>query len=121
MWAMPAPMSLDLRQRIVRRGRAWQLDPRSRATFCRQPVGGDQADAAGADDRQCRRRRALAAIVARCSSRMRPTSRGWSRRRPDITLAELQAELQRRVGIVAGLSTIHNALRRIGLRHKKSP
>jgi hypothetical protein len=27
--------------------------------------------------------------------------------------------LQRRFGVVAGLSTIHNALRRIGLRHKK--
>jgi transposase len=40
---------------------------------------------------------------------------------PDITLAELQAELQRRFGIVAGLTTLHNTLRRIGLRHKKSP
>ena len=40
---------------------------------------------------------------------------------PDVTLAELQAELRRRFGIVAGLSTIHNTLRRIGLRHKKSP
>jgi transposase len=39
---------------------------------------------------------------------------------PDITLAELQAELQRRLGIVTALSTIHYALRRIGLRHKKS-
>ena len=40
---------------------------------------------------------------------------------PDITLAELQAALRRRFGIVAGLTTIHNTLRRIGLRHKKSP
>jgi transposase len=40
---------------------------------------------------------------------------------PDLTLAELQRELQRRCGVRAGLSTIHNALRRIGLRHKKSP
>jgi putative transposase len=40
---------------------------------------------------------------------------------PDITLAEVQSELQRRLGVRAGLSTIHNALRRIGLRHKKSP
>ena len=40
---------------------------------------------------------------------------------PDITLAEIQTELQRRCGVRAGLSTIHNALRRIGLRHKKSP
>jgi putative transposase len=40
---------------------------------------------------------------------------------PDITLAELQTELQRRFGVVAGLTTLHNTLRRIGLRHKKSP
>ena len=39
--------------------------------------------------------------------------------KPDITLAELQAALQQGPGIRAGLSTIHNALRRIGLRHKK--
>jgi transposase len=37
---------------------------------------------------------------------------------PDLTLAELQTELQRRCGVRAGLSTIHNALRRVGLRHK---
>ena len=39
---------------------------------------------------------------------------------PDMTLAEVQAELHERTGIVAGLSTIHNALHRIGLRLKKS-
>jgi transposase len=37
---------------------------------------------------------------------------------PDITLAELKAELERRFGLAAGLSTIHNTLRRLGLRHK---
>lgn len=40
---------------------------------------------------------------------------------PDITLAELRAELEGRVGITAALSTLHNTLRRLGLRHKKSP
>jgi transposase len=35
---------------------------------------------------------------------------------PDLTLAELQTELQRRCGVQAGLSTIHNALHRLGLR-----
>jgi transposase len=40
-------------------------------------------------------------------------------RTPDLTLAEIRAELQRCCGVRAGLSTIHNALRRIGLRHKK--
>jgi hypothetical protein len=40
---------------------------------------------------------------------------------PDLTRAELQAQLQRRCGGVAGLTTLHNSLRRRGLRHKKSP
>jgi hypothetical protein len=39
---------------------------------------------------------------------------------PDSTLAELQAALERRLGIRAGLSPLHNALRRSGLRLKKS-
>ena len=40
---------------------------------------------------------------------------------PDLTLAELQTTLQQRCGVRTGLSTIHNALRRSGLRPKKSP
>jgi transposase len=38
---------------------------------------------------------------------------------PDLSLVELQAALQQRCGLRAGLSTLHKALRRIGLRHKK--
>ena len=38
----------------------------------------------------------------------------------DITLAEIRAELGRRVGVSPDLSTIHHLLRRLGLRHKKS-
>ena len=38
----------------------------------------------------------------------------------DVTLAEIQAELSRRVGVAPDLSTIHHHLRRLGLRHKKS-
>jgi transposase len=37
----------------------------------------------------------------------------------DITLAEIRAELSRRVGLWPDLSTIHHHLRRLGLRHKK--
>jgi hypothetical protein len=40
---------------------------------------------------------------------------------PGITLAELQALLQRRPGLVPGLSTLHRTLDRLGLRHEKSP
>jgi transposase len=39
----------------------------------------------------------------------------------DITLAEIRAALLRRVGLAPDLSTIHHHLRRLGLRHKKSP
>src|SRR5918999_4367085 len=35
-------------------GRGWQLDPRGRPPLCRQPIGRDQADAAGARDGECR-------------------------------------------------------------------
>jgi transposase len=38
----------------------------------------------------------------------------------DITLAEIQAELARHVGLTPDLSTIHHHLRRLGLRRKKS-
>ena len=39
---------------------------------------------------------------------------------PDITLAEIKAELARRLGLVVGLTAIHTALHRLGLRRKKS-
>jgi transposase len=68
------------------------------------------------------------AAPARCGGHRRPLLAPYESelRRlvattPNITLAELQAALQRRCGIIAGLSTIHNTLRRIGLRPKKSP
>ena len=38
---------------------------------------------------------------------------------PDITLAELQAELARRLGLSPALSTLHRTLYGLGLRHKK--
>ncbi len=40
--------------------------------------------------------------------------------RPGITLREIQAELRLRGVEVAALSTVHRALVRMGLRHKKS-
>ena len=117
---MPAPISLDLRRRIVRaveRGssireaaRRFAVSPsmaiklmqRLRATGSPAPAryGGHRRPLLGADEAE------IAALVEAT---------------PDLTLAELQAEIERRTGILAGLSTVHNTLRRIGLRHKKSP
>jgi hypothetical protein len=45
------------------RGRAGRFDPRRGAALCRQPVGGDQADAARALDRRRRARLAPAALL----------------------------------------------------------
>ena len=38
--------------------------------------------------------------------------------RPDITLAEIKAELER-LGVAVGLTAIHTTLHRLGLRFKK--
>jgi transposase len=116
---MPAPISMDLRLRIVgavERGssiraaaRRFAVSP-SAAIKLMQRV---RATGSAAPDRYGGYRRPL----------LRPhesTLRRLVETKPDITLAELQAALHARIGIRAGLSTIHNALRRIGLRHKKS-
>jgi transposase len=117
---MPAPISLDLRLRIMRavergssiRGaaRRFAVSP-SAAIKLMQRV---RATGSPAPARSGGHRRPLLASYEADLARLVEAI-------PDITLAELQAELQRRFGIIAGLSTIHNTLRRIGLRHKKSP
>lgn len=117
---MPAPMSMDLRRRIVQAvegggsirdaARRFAVSP-SAAIKLMQRV---RTTGSPAPARFGGHRRAL--LEAHESDLRRLVAA-----RPDSTLAELQAALQGRVGIRAGLSTIHNALRRIGLRHKKSP
>lgn len=117
---MPAPMSMDLRQRIVR---AVEEGSSIRAAALRFAVSPSAAiklmqrvrtTGSAAPDRYGGHRRPL----------LEPYEaelRGLIAATPDITLAELQAELERRFGVVAGLTTIHTTLRRLGLRHKKSP
>ena len=117
---MPAPLSRDLRRRIVR---AVERGSSIRATARRFAVSPPAAI------KLMQRVRATgSAAPARHGGHRRPLLapheadlRRLVEATPDLTLAELQAELQRRFGIVAGLSTIHNTLRRLGLRHKKSP
>ena len=115
---MPAPLSMDLRRRIV------------------------EAVAAGSSIRAAARRFAVSASAAiKLMQRVRATGspapgRYGGYRRPvlephraalerlvaaqaDLTLAELQDRLQRRCGIRVGLSTLHVTLHRLGLRHKK--
>jgi transposase len=117
---MPAPMSMDRRLRIVR---AVERGSSIRAAARRSAVS-----PSAAIKLMQRVRTTGSAAPARYGGHRRPLLApyethltGLVEAKPDSTLAELQGELQRRCGILAGLSTIHNALRRIGLRHKKSP
>ncbi len=117
---MPAPLSLDLRQRIVQavRGgcsvreaaRRFAVAP-STAIKLMQRV---EATGSAAPARFGGYRRSLLAPYER-------DLRGLVAASPDRTLAELQGALARRTGLTVGLSTLHNALHRLGLRHKKSP
>jgi transposase len=117
---MPAPMSMDLRERIVRAvedgssmreaARRFAVSP-SAAIKLMQRV---RATGSAAPDRYGGYRRPLLGPHE-------STLRRWVEAKPDITLAEVQTALHERIGLRAGLSTIHNTLRRIGLRHKKSP
>jgi transposase len=117
---MPAPLSLDLRQRIVRavqRGcsigeaaRRFAVAP-STAIKLMQRV---EATGSAAPARYGGHRRPLLEPYA-------AELRAMVLATPDITLAELQREVERRAGLTVGLSTLHNTLHRLGLRHKKSP
>jgi transposase len=115
---MPAPISMELRLRIVRaveRGssireaaRRFAVSP-SAAIKLMQRV---RATGSAAPDRYGGHRRPLLEPYEADLRRLVEAT-------PDVMLAELRAELRRRIGITAGLSTLHNALRRLGLRHKK--
>ena len=117
---MPAPMSMDLRRRIVR---AVEGGSSIRAAARRFAVSPSAAV------KLMQRLRATGSPApARFGGHRRPLLepyeaglRALVAARPDSTLAELQAGLARRHGVRAGLSTIHTTLRRLGLRHKKSP
>jgi transposase len=117
---MPAPISLDLRLRIMRAVEQGSSIRRAARRFAVSPSAAIKlmqrvrATGSPAPARYGGHRRPLLAVYEADLERLVEAT-------PDITLAELQAELQRRFGIFAGLSTIHNTLRRIGLRHKKSP
>ena len=117
---MPAPISMDLRLRIVRAV--------ERGSSIREAARRFAVSPSAAIKLMQRVRATGSAAPARYGGHRRPVLepheadlRGLVEAMPDLTLAELQTELQRRCGVQAGLSTIHNALRRIGLRHKKSP
>jgi transposase len=117
---MPAPLSLDLRQRIVQaveRGcsireaaRRFAVAP-STAIKLMQRVAATGSAAPGRYGGH--RRPLLEPHEAKLRALVEAT--------PDITLTELKSQVEQLAGITVGLSTVHNALHRLGLRHKKSP
>jgi len=115
---MTAPLSLDLRQRLVASV--------EEGSSIRQAAGRYSVSVSAAVKLMRR---------VRETGSLKPAQIGGYRRailKPheallreladgkDITLAEIQAELSRRVSLTPDLSTIHHYLRRLGLRRKKS-
>jgi putative transposase len=117
---MTAPLSQDLRRRLVR---AVEEGSSAREAAARFAVS-----ASAAIKLMQRVRRTGSPEPARIGGYRKPlldqhegVLRELTRRRPGITLAELQAALRER-GIEPGsLTTIWSTLRRLGLTHKKSP
>ena|SRR5579872_2604027 len=115
---MPAPLSRDLRERIVA---AIEEGSSMRGAAARFAVS-----ASSAIKLMARVRRTGSVAPARYGGHRRPVLaphedilRSLVDEQPDITLAELQGELQRQRGVAVCLATIHAQLRRLGLRHKK--
>ena len=117
---MPAPMSMDLRLRIVGAVESGSSIRGAAARFAVSP--------SAAIKLMQRVRATGSAAPERAGGHRRPKLepheaelRQLVAATPDVTLAELQTALQQRCGVRAGLATIHTARRRIGLRLKKSP
>jgi putative transposase len=116
---MTAPLSADLRRRLVRAVEA--------GSSAREAARRFEVSASAAIKLVRRVRETGSAEPAKIGGYRKPLLadhedllRELTTAKPGITLAEIQAELARR-GIRAGsLTTIWVTLRRLGLRHKKS-
>ena len=117
---MPAPLSMDLRQRIVRAVEG--------GSSMREVVLCFEVSASAAIKLMRRVRETGSAVPAQVGGHRPPALAGHEaalarivEATPDITLAELLALLRHRLGLSPGLSTLHRTLHSLGLRHKKSP
>jgi transposase len=115
---MTAPLSPDLRQRIVRSVEGGSSIRQASARF--------EVGASTAVKLMQRVRRTGSTAPGQIGGHRRPILephadllRALVAEKPDITLAEIQAALQERGLVVKALSTIHEMLHRLGLRHKK--
>jgi transposase len=115
---MTAPLSQDLRERIVRAVEGGSSIRRAAARY--------EVSPSAAVKLMRRVRETGSAAPGRIGGHRRPLLephqallRSLVEAKPAITLAELQAELCGRSIVVSALSTIHHALRRIGFTRKK--
>ena len=116
---MPAPLSLDLRERLVE---AVEHGSSIRQAALRYSVSPSAAI------KLMQRVETTGSLEPEPSGGHKPlllepyaeTLAGIIETDHDITLVKIQAELERRFDVTAGLSTIHRMLRRLGLRLKKS-
>lgn len=115
---MPAPLSGDLRDRIVR---AVEGGASARAAAARFDVSPSSAVKL-----MQRVRPTGSAKPAKYGGYRRPLLgpyeadlRAMVEAAPDITLAEIKQSFAER-GVAVGITAIHHTLRRLGLRHKKS-
>ena len=116
---MPAPLSLDLRERLVeavesgssirQAARRFSVSPSAASELMQrvETTGSLKPEPSGG------RKPLLLEPQAEALAGMVATGH-------DMTLVEIQAELGHRFAVTAGLSTIHRMLRRLGLRLKKS-
>ena len=115
---MAAPLSADLRERIVAEVEGGGSRRRAAARF---------AVAASSAIRLMQRVERTGSIApGKVGGHRRPilepheaTLRAIVTAAPDITLAEIKAELMDRLGLAIGLTAIHSSLHRLGLRRKK--
>jgi putative transposase len=116
---MPAPLSLDLRERLVEAVENGSSIRQAARRFSESP---------SAAIKLMQRVETTGSVEPAPSGGRRPlllephagALAGMVATDQDMTLAEIQVELKRRFDVVAGLSTIHRMLRRLGLRLKKS-
>jgi transposase len=115
---MTAPLSQDLRRRIVRAV--------GKGSSIRQAAARYEISPSAAVKLMRRWRETGSVVPDRIGGHRRPVLeahrellRSLVEVKSGITLAELQAELRSRGIAVKALSTIHLALRRLGLSHKK--
>ena len=116
---MPAPLSLDLRERLVeavengssirQAALRYSVSPSAAVKLMQrvEATGSVEPEQAGG------RKPLLLEPHAEALASMVEADH-------DITLVKIQAELERCFNVTAGLSTIHRMLRRLGLRLKKS-